>query len=102
SSSPSLYTILFQITNPLINISPFIPQLIPTFLLILLPNGLVPATFLKKSKPQNSASLPITLAWLLAVTFPIYILHNITPPHFNPAVTIAFACIPVFPWTQLP
>ncbi len=72
--------------------SPFMGELIGTLILILLGNGVVAGTLLKKSKAQNSGWVAITLGWGLAVTFAIYIVNSISGAHLNPALTIAFAC----------
>ncbi|KAF7120103.1 hypothetical protein RHSIM_Rhsim13G0186900 [Rhododendron simsii] len=42
------------------------------------------------------------IAWGLAVMVLVYSVGHISGPHFNPAITIAFASCQKFPWKQVP
>ncbi|KAF7119297.1 hypothetical protein RHSIM_Rhsim13G0192200 [Rhododendron simsii] len=42
------------------------------------------------------------VAWGLAVMVLVYSVGHISGPHFNPAITIAFASCQKFPWKQVP
>lgn len=41
------------------------------------------------------------IAWGLAVMVLVYSVGHISGPHFNPAITIAFASCQKFPWKQV-
>jgi glycerol uptake facilitator protein len=73
-------------------------ELVGTFILVLLGDGVVAGVSLNKSKAQGAGWIAITLGWGLAVTLGVYSAAFMGPAHLNPAVTLAFAVIGKFPW----
>jgi glycerol uptake facilitator protein len=80
----------------------FLGELIGTFVLILLGNGVVANVVLNKSKGQNSGWIVITTGWFLAVTMAVYITGWISGAHINPAVTIGLVAIGSTPISLVP
>jgi len=80
----------------------FLGELIGTFVLILLGNGVVANVVLNKSKGQNSGWIVITTGWFLAVTMAVYITGWISGAHINPAVTIGLVAIGATPLSLVP
>ncbi|MBE4703879.1 MIP/aquaporin family protein [Spiroplasma platyhelix] len=64
-------------------------ELIGTFLLILLGNGVVANVMLKGTKGNNSGWIVLSVGWGFAVTI-AGLLSSISQAHLNPAVTIGF------------
>ena len=79
-----------------------IGELLGTFILVLLGNGVVASCILSKTKAENSGWLTIVLGWGIAVTIAVYVSGIFGPAHLNPAVTIAMASIGSLPWAQVP
>jgi glycerol uptake facilitator protein len=73
--------------------SPFIGELVGTFILILLGNGVVANVALKNTYGNSGGILVITTAWAFAVTMGIFVAQKFgsEAAHLNPAVTVAFA-----------
>jgi|SRR5688572_1769917 glycerol uptake facilitator protein len=73
--------------------SPFFGELIGTFVLVLLGNGVVAGVLLKRSKGENAGWLVITAGWGLAVFGGIVTAQACGSPdaHLNPAVTLSAA-----------
>ncbi len=73
--------------------SPFLGELMGTFILILLGESVVANVLLQKTKGNNSGLIVITIAWGLAVMSGIFVAQKFGSPsaHLNPALTIAFA-----------
>ncbi|MGL5268703.1 MAG: MIP/aquaporin family protein [Spiroplasma sp.] len=63
-------------------------ELIGTFLLILLGNGVVANVVLKNTKGNNSGWIVIAVGWGLAVTIASLLSSIISGAHLNPAVTL--------------
>lgn len=78
----------------------FIGELLGTFILVLLGDGVVSACILNKTKAQNSGWIAIVLGWGIAVTVAVYI-SFMSGAHLNPAVTLAMAAIGSLPWSQV-
>lgn len=79
----------------------FIGELLGTFILVLLGDGVVSACILNKTKVQNSGWIAIVLGWGIAVTVAVYISGFMSGAHLNPAVTLAMAAIGSLPWSQV-
>lgn len=73
--------------------SPFLGELMGTFILILLGESVVANVLLEKTKGHNSGLIMITIAWGLAVTMGVFVAQKFgsEAAHLNPALTIAFA-----------
>lgn len=79
----------------------FTGELLGTFILVLLGDGVVSACILNKTKTQNSGWIAIVLGWGIAVTVAVYISGFMSGAHLNPAVTLAMAAIGSLPWSQV-
>lgn len=73
-------------------------EFIGTLILILLGDGVVAGSVLKKTKGQDTGWLMITLGWGLAVTIGVYASGYLSPAHLNPAVTVGMATAGLFDW----
>src|SRR5438477_9799496 len=64
-----------------------------TLILILMGNGVVAGTLLKRSKGEGAGWIAITIGWGLAVMTGVFtsIACGSADAHLNPAVTIGFA-----------
>lgn len=82
--------------------SKFIAEVMGTFILILLGDGVVANVVLKKNKGEGSGWIVITAGWALAVTIPVFIFANVSGAQFNPAVTIALAATGSMSWAEVP
>lgn len=80
----------------------FLAELIGTMILIIFGAGVVAGVILKDSKAENSGWIVITIGWGLAVTMGVYAVGNFSGAHLNPAVTLGFAFIGEFAWSQVP
>lgn len=79
----------------------FTGELLGTFILVLLGDGVVSACILNKTKAQNSGWIAIVLGWGIAVTVAVYISGFMSGARLNPAVTLAMAAIGSLPWSQV-
>lgn len=66
----------------------FIGELIGTFLLILLGNGVVAGVLLRQSKAEKGGWIVITAGWAFAVSIAVYTVGWVSGGHLNPAVTL--------------
>lgn len=80
----------------------FTGELIGTFLLILLGNGVVANVLLNKTNGYNSGWIVITFGWAMAVFTGVYIAAPSSGAHLNPAVTIALAYLEKISWSDVP
>ncbi|WP_020610790.1 MIP/aquaporin family protein [Sediminispirochaeta bajacaliforniensis] len=80
----------------------YFAEFIGTMVLILLGDGVCANVSLAKNKGNSSGWIVIATGWGLAVAFAAYITGWVSGAHINPAVTIAFAAIGVFPWAMVP
>jgi len=73
--------------------SPWFGELVGTFVLILLGDGVVAGVLLKGSKSENAGWLAITAGWAFAVFAGLFtaIACGSSDAHLNPAVTLGFA-----------
>lgn len=69
----------------------FTSELIGTFFLIVLGNGVVANVVLNKSKGNNSGWIVITFGWAMAVFVGVFVAAKHSGAHLNPAVTAALA-----------
>ena len=69
----------------------FTSELIGTFFLIVLGNGVVANVVLNKSKGNNSGWIVITFGWAMAVFVGVFVSAKASGAHLNPAVTAALA-----------
>ncbi len=81
--------------------SPFSAEIIGTFFLILLGNGVVANVVLKQTKGNDSGWIVITTAWAFAVFIGVVIAGPYSGAHLNPAVSIGLAIAGKFPWTDV-
>lgn len=79
----------------------FIGELLGTFILVLLGNGIVAGNLLNKTKSNNAGWLTITIGWGIAVTMGAFVSGYMSPAHLNPAVTIAFAISGGIAWSSV-
>ena len=82
--------------------SPFIAEILGTFLLILLGNGVCASVTLNKSFAQGADWLFICLGWGLAVFVAVIVAGPYSGAHINPAVTIGLAASGNFEWREVP
>ena len=80
----------------------FTGELIGTFLLILLGNGVVANVVLNKTKGQNSGWIVITFGWAIAVFVGVFVASKPSGAHINPAVTLAFAMLEKIELSEVP
>jgi glycerol uptake facilitator protein len=80
----------------------FVAELVGTFILIVLGDGVVAGVLLARSKAQNAGWIVITAGWAFAVTVAVYAVGQFTGAHINPAVTIALAVNGATPWGDVP
>src|SRR4030095_7359237 len=73
--------------------SPVFGEMMGTFVLILLGDGVVAGVLLKQSKGENAGWLAITAGWAFAVLAGVFaaIASGSTDAHLNPAVTLGAA-----------
>jgi glycerol uptake facilitator protein len=82
--------------------SQFAAEMIGTFFLILLGNGVVANVVLTGTKGNGSGWIVITTGWALAVFVGVVIAAPFSGAHLNPAVTLALAIAQKFSWAQAP
>lgn len=81
--------------------SEFSAELIGTFFIILLGNGVVANTILKDTKGHNGGWMAITTGWALAVFVGVVIATPYSGAHLNPAVTLGLAIAGKFAWSKV-
>jgi len=81
--------------------SGFLAELVGTFILVLMGDGVVANVLLKRSKGEGSGWIVITTGWGLAVAFGVYAVGWMSGGHLNPAVTLGLAAAGMFPWDQV-
>ena len=82
--------------------TPFISEIIGTFLLMLLGCGVNANVVLKDTKGNNSGWIVITTGWALAVYIGVLVAAPYSGAHINPAVSIGLAAAGEFPWHEVP
>jgi glycerol uptake facilitator protein len=81
--------------------SHFLAELIGTFILILLGDGVVAGVVLKKSKAENSGWIVITIGWGMGVMIAAYMVGHYSGAYLNPAVTLGFAMAGKLAWVEV-
>lgn len=81
--------------------SAFIAEILGTFLLLLLGNGVVANIVLKDTKANDSGWMVITTAWGLAVYVGVLVAGPYSGAHLNPAVTVSLAVAGLFDWVDV-
>lgn len=81
--------------------SPAVGEFIGTALLVILGNGVVAGALLDKSKAHGAGWMAITSGWAFAVFVAVFTVSSVSGAHINPAVTISFAALGIFPWAQV-
>ena len=79
----------------------YVAEFIGTMILITFGGGIVAGSNLKNTNAENAGWLTICLAWGMAVMFAIYAIGDISGAHINPAVTLGFAIVGDFPWSDV-
>lgn len=82
--------------------TPFLGELVGTFILVLLGNGVVANVVLDKSKGNNAGWLTIAAGWGIALFVGVYAVAASSGAHLNPAVSIGLAAAGKFAWTDVP
>jgi len=80
----------------------FTGEIIGTFLLILLGNGVVANVVLNRTKGANSGWIVITFGWAIAVFVGVFVAAKPSGAHINPAVTLALAMLEKISWSDVP
>lgn len=82
--------------------TPFLGELIGTFILVLLGNGVVANVVLNQSKGNNAGWLTIAAGWGIALFVAVYAVAASSGAHLNPAVSIGLAAAGKFAWGDVP
>ncbi len=82
--------------------TPFIAEIIGTFLLMLLGCGVNANVVLQGTKGNNSGWIVITTGWAIAVFVAVFVSAPYSGAHINPAVTVGLAAAGEFPWSDVP
>jgi glycerol uptake facilitator protein len=80
----------------------FTSEIIGTFLLILLGNGVVANVVLNNTKGHNSGWIVITFGWAMAAFVGVFVSAKWSGAHLNPAVTLALAILKKISWADVP
>ncbi len=81
--------------------TPFIGEILGTFVLILLGQGVCANNTLKDTLGRNSGWVLITLGWAAAVFAGVTVSSEASGAHLNPAVTIGLAMAGKFAWSAV-
>ena len=79
----------------------FVAEIIGTFILILLGDGVVANVILKKTKGFGGGWIVISWGWGLAVFLAVATVGPVSGAHINPAVTLGLAFGGIFPWAKV-
>lgn len=82
--------------------TPFVAEILGTFLLILLGCGVNANVSLNKTYGSGSGWILITTGWALAVFVGVVVAGPYSGAHINPAVTIGLAAAGKFSWAEVP
>jgi len=81
--------------------SEFAAEIMGTFILILLGNGVVANVVLNGTKGNNGGWIVITTGWALAVFTGVVVAGPFSGAHLNPAVTVGLALADKFEWAMV-
>ncbi len=79
----------------------YLAELIGTFLLILLGNGVVANVNLKNTHSHGSGWIVIAAGWGMAVFVGVFVAKDFSGAHLNPAVSLGLALSGLFSWNQV-
>lgn len=82
--------------------NPYVAELIGTFILMFLGNGINANVSLNKTYGNGSGWIFICIGWGLAVFTAVFIAGSSSGAHLNPAVTFGLAIAGKFSWYMLP
>ncbi|MDE0470658.1 MAG: aquaporin family protein [Ekhidna sp.] len=82
--------------------NPYLGELIGTFILMFLGNGINANISLKDTYGNSSGWMLTSMGWGLAVFTAIFITGSSSGAHINPAVTIGLAVAGEFSWSMAP
>ncbi|MEM6644326.1 MAG: MIP/aquaporin family protein [Bacteroidota bacterium] len=82
--------------------NPYLGELVGTFILMVLGNGINANTSLKGTYGHKSGWIITTLGWGLAVFTAVFVAGTSSGAHINPAVTVGLAVVGKFPWDMVP
>ncbi len=82
--------------------TPFISEIVGTFLLMVLGCGVNANVSLQKTYGNGSGWIVITTGWAFAVYTGVVVAGPHSGAHINPAVTIGLAAAGEFPWSEAP
>jgi glycerol uptake facilitator protein len=80
----------------------FTGEIIGTFLLILLGNGVVANVILNKTKGNSGGWIVITFGWAIAVFVGVFVAAKPSGAHLNPAISLALAFLGKISWNDVP
>lgn len=80
----------------------FTGELLGTFLLIILGNGVVANVVLNKTKGNNSGWIVIAFGWAIAVFVGVFVAAPLSGAHLNPAITLSLAVLNKISWSEVP
>jgi len=81
--------------------TPFIAEIVGTFILILLGGGVCANVSLEKTFGNGSGWIVITFGWAMAVYAGVVVSADVSGAHLNPAVTLGLAVTGKFAWSQV-
>lgn len=81
--------------------TPFIAEIVGTFILILLGGGVCANVSLEKTFGNGSGWIVICFGWAMAVFAGVVVSADASGAHLNPAVTIGLAAAGKFAWAQV-
>lgn len=77
-------------------------EVIGTFLLVLLGNGVVANVVLKNTKGNSGGWIVITFGWAIAVFVAVFVASKLSGAHLNPAVSVGLAIAGKIPVGAVP
>ena len=82
--------------------TPFVSEVVGTFLLMVLGCGVNANVSLQKTYGNGSGWIVITTGWAFAVYTGVVVAGPYSGAHINPAVSIGLAAAGEFPWSEVP